>query len=76
MSSVTIVQCCFTSTETIRLSRDGEPRTTISTFTRLMSSDNDTDKALMHKEQINLSYRRMCVIPVSERVGKSGSRSG
>ena len=27
------VQCCFTSTETIRTIRDGEPRTATSTFT-------------------------------------------
>ena len=31
-------KCCFTSTETIRLIRDGEPRTTTSTFTQLLSS--------------------------------------
>ena len=31
------VQCCFTSTETIRTTRDGEPRT--ATFTQLLSSD-------------------------------------
>ena len=33
------VQCCFTSTETIRLVRDGEPRTATSTVTRLLSFD-------------------------------------
>ena len=33
------VQCCFTSTETIRTIRDGEPRTATSTFTQLLSSD-------------------------------------
>ena len=32
------VQCCFTSTETTRLIRDGEPRTATSTFTQLLSS--------------------------------------
>ena len=32
-------KCCFTSTETTRLIRDGEPRTTTSTFTQLLSSD-------------------------------------
>ena len=31
------VQCCFTSTETIRLIRDGEPRTATSSFTGLLS---------------------------------------
>ena len=32
------IQCCFTSTETMRLIRDGETRTAISTLTQLMSS--------------------------------------
>ena len=32
------VQCSFTSTETIRTIRDGEPRTSTSTFTQLLSS--------------------------------------
>ena len=32
-------QCCFTSTETFRLIRDGEPRTATSAFTQLLSSD-------------------------------------
>ena len=35
---VCMVQCCFTSTETIRLIRDGEPRTDTSTFTQLLNS--------------------------------------
>ena len=33
------VQCCFTSTEFVRIIRDGEPRTAASTFTRLPDSD-------------------------------------
>ena len=33
------VQCCFTSTETIRLIRAGEHRTATSTFTQLLSSE-------------------------------------
>ena len=32
------LQCCFTSTETIRTIRDGEPRTDTSTFTQLYVS--------------------------------------
>ena len=32
------VQCCFTSTETTRTIRDGEPRTAACTFTYLLSS--------------------------------------
>ena len=34
------VQCFFTSTESIRLIRDGEPRTAISTFTQLLNSES------------------------------------
>ena len=33
-----IVQCYFTSTETIRTVRDGEPRMATSTFIQLLSS--------------------------------------
>ena len=33
------VQCCFTSTETIRIIMDGETGTATSTFTQLLSSD-------------------------------------
>ena len=33
-----LFQCCFTSTETIRLIRDGEPRTATSISTQLLSS--------------------------------------
>ena len=33
------VQCCFTSTETVRTIRDGEPRTSTSTFTQFLSSE-------------------------------------
>ena len=32
------VQCCFTSTETVRTFRDGEPRTSTSTFVLVLSS--------------------------------------
>ena len=34
-----MVQFCFTSTETTGLIRDTEPRTTTSTFTQLLSSE-------------------------------------
>ena len=34
-----LLSCCFTSTETIKLIRDGEPRTSTSTYTQLPSSD-------------------------------------
>ena len=33
------VQCCFTSTETTRTVRDGEPRTSTSTLTQLLTFD-------------------------------------
>ena len=33
-----LLQCCFTSTETVRTIRDGEPRTSTSTFTQLLNS--------------------------------------
>ena len=36
---VSMVQCCFTSTETVRLIRTGEPRTATSTLTQLLNSD-------------------------------------
>ena len=39
-------QCCFTSTETIKLIRDGKSRTATSTFTQLLGSDySDSQKA-------------------------------
>ena len=33
-----VVECCFTSTETIRLIRGRDPRTATSTFTHLLGS--------------------------------------
>ena len=35
------VQCCFTSTETIKAIRDGESRSATSTFTPLLSSERE-----------------------------------
>ena len=35
-----LLHCCFTSTETTRIIRDGEPRTATSTFTQLLSSES------------------------------------
>ena len=37
--STSSVQCCFTSTEAIRTLRDGEPSSSISTFTQLLRSE-------------------------------------
>ena len=34
-----LFECCLTHTETRQTVRDGEPRTTTSTFTQLLSSD-------------------------------------
>ena len=36
--SPVVVEVCFTSTETVWLIRDGEPRTVTSTFTQRLSS--------------------------------------
>ena len=33
------VQCCFTPTETVGIIRDGEPRTSTTSFTKLLRSD-------------------------------------
>ena len=38
------IQCCFTFTETIGTSKDGEPRTATSTFTQLLLSDLEKAK--------------------------------
>ena len=38
MHSSLRVHCCFTSTETIRTIREGDPETTTSSFTQLLSS--------------------------------------
>ena len=37
-SRALFLKCCFTSTETVRTIRDGEPRTPASTFTQLLSA--------------------------------------
>ena len=44
------VQCCFTSTETIRTIRDVEPRTSVSSSTHLRSSVCFSCKALLKAE--------------------------
>ena len=48
LSSEIEIQCCFTSTETIRIIRDGEPRTTTSTFTQLLRSELKKAKQSYH----------------------------
>ena len=39
LSSDAFSQCCLTSTETVRTTRDREPRTSTSTFTQFLSSE-------------------------------------
>ena len=41
------VQCCFTSTETVRTIRDPESRTATSTFTQLFSSDPPQSSSIL-----------------------------
>ena len=48
------VQFYFTSTETVRTIRDGEPRTATSTFTQLLSSPLFTQHTLTFKRNIQL----------------------
>ena len=43
------VQCCFESTETtLKIIRDGEPRTSTSTFAQLLASDPDDCSVLLY----------------------------
>ena len=54
-----LIQCCFTSTETIRLTRDGEARTATSTFTQLLSSArlrDDDDEVELHVLGCRFTY--------------------
>ena len=48
-------QCCFTSTEAIRLFRNGDPRTATSTFTQLLSSDPVVSKYNSLKTDVRVS---------------------
>ena len=47
--------CCFTSTETIRLIRDGEARTATSTSTQLLSSEHRlaSCRAILYQQTLN-----------------------
>lgn len=42
-----LLHCCITSTETIRISKDGEPRTATETFTELLTSDAERRDAYL-----------------------------
>ena len=52
------VQCCFTSTETIRLIRTGSPEQPQSTFTQLLNSQwlgpDDDDDVELHRMSVDL----------------------
>ena len=54
------VQCCFTSTETLRTIRDGEPRTATSTFTQLLSSDRSLAQFCFPSTEIIRLIRGLC----------------
>ena len=49
------IQCCFTSTETVRTIRDGEPRTATSTLTQLLN----------YKVEILLTYNMLSDTPAN-----------
>ena len=59
------VQRCFTSTETVRTIRDGEPRMATSTFTQLLSSDSTGE--CQARKPLN-------TLPTVERVEKEQKR--
>ena len=46
------VHCCFTSTETVRIIRDGEPRAAISTFSRLLSAPVPSTVCFVHQSAV------------------------
>ena len=50
--------CCFASTETVRLIRDGEPRTATSTFTQPLSSEglNKNVNMLLNVHRSEMAY--------------------
>ena len=53
---IQFVQCCFTSTETVRTVRDGETRTSTSTFTQPLSPVSDCSSSLLlyvHRDRTN-----------------------
>ena len=52
---VSMVHCCFTSTESIRLIKDGEPRTATSTFTQLLN--------FLCGRKATLNFRTQAVTP-------------
>ena len=54
--NVVQVQRCFTSTETIRTVRDGEPSTSTSTFTQLLISGSETSLMVLYIHRNYMAY--------------------
>ena len=52
------VQCCFTSTDTIRSIRDGESRTATSTFTQLPGSEDCLSSIFLYVHRDHKDYYR------------------
>ena len=50
-----VSKCCFTSTETIRTVRDGEPRAATSTFTQILTSEVDLVSTWAHASEGQIS---------------------
>ena len=72
-----VLQCCFTSTETIKTIRNGVPRMATSTFTQLRSSvlqccftSTETIKTIRNGEP------RTSTSTFSQLLGSDGGRSG
>ena len=56
ISSLFVSACCFTTTETIRLIRDGEPRTATSTFTQFLCAQLIDDDVELNVLEVGLTY--------------------
>ena len=69
----TLIQCCFTSIETMRLIRDGEPRAATSTFTQLLSS---VSSYIRFGGVVELCRRLWLVVAVRQRDKRKGSDAG
>ena len=71
--SAVSVLCCFTSTETLRLIRDGEPRTATSIFTHLLSSAPKVPQCIHQsfKSSASVIFYRLveCCFTSTETVG-------
>ena len=55
-----LLQCCFTSTETVRTITNEERRTTTSTFTQVLSSDGEAIRSMLlyvHRDRTDYDGR-------------------